>query len=257
MLRRPAEALGAEAQPVADDLGARDRDPPEVLGHQATDGLDVLVVDRDVEQLSEVVDREPRADPHAAAAQLLDLVGVDVVLVGDLADDLLEQVLDGDQAGGAAVLVDDDRDVGAASLHVAHQLVGRLGVGHEEARAHHRLDALGRLGVAVVEDPLRDVLEVGDADDVVEVVADHGDAGEAAAQRERQQLPQRLVPLDEHHVGARHHHLADQGVAELEDRVDHPALGRLDHPRLLRQVDQLAQLGLGRERALAEALARA
>ena len=58
-------------------------------------------------------------------------------------------------------------------------------------------------------------------------------------------------------VGARHHHLADDGVAELEDRVDHLALAVLDHAALLGQVDQLAQLDLGGERALPEALARA
>ena len=38
-----------------------------------------------------------------------------------------------------------------------------------------------------------------------------------------------LVALDEDHVGARHHHLAHDGVAELEHRVDHLALAGLDH----------------------------
>ena len=70
-------------------------------------------------------------------------------------------------------------------------------------------------------------------------------------------LAQVLVPLDVDHVVARHHHLAGDGVAELEDRVDHLALAGLDDRRRLGEVDQLAQLGLGRERALAEALARA
>ena len=64
------------------------------------------------------------------------------------------------------------------------------------------------------------------------------------------------MPLDVDHVGARHHHLADDGVAELEHRVDHLPLAGLDHRGLLGQVDQRAQLGLGRERALGEPLAR-
>ena len=98
-----------------------------------------------------------------------------------------------------------------------------------------------------------DVLEVGDADDVVEVLADHRDPGEAAAQRQRQRLPQRLAPLDEDHVGARHHDLPHDGVAELEHRVDHRPLARLDHLPLLQQVDQPAQifLGAGRPRRAA------
>ena len=44
-----------------------------------------------------------RSEP---SAQLLDPGRLDVVLVGDLADDLLEQVLERDEPGGAAVLVD-------------------------------------------------------------------------------------------------------------------------------------------------------
>ena len=64
------------------------------------------------------------------------------------------------------------------------------------------------------------------------------------------------MPLDVDDVVARHHHLAHGGVAELEDGVDHLALAGLDERRGLGQVDQLAQLGLGGERALAEAAAR-
>ena len=82
---------------------------------------------------------------------------LDVVLVGDLADDLLEDVLDRDQAGGAAVLVDDDRDVGALCLHLAQQVVDRLGVGHEHAPAASREStALDRLAASrLLVDPPR------------------------------------------------------------------------------------------------------
>ena len=43
---------------------------------------------------------------------------VRVVLVCDLADDLLQHVLDGDQAGDCAVLVDEQRHVVAVALHL-------------------------------------------------------------------------------------------------------------------------------------------
>ena len=142
-------------------------------------------------------------------------------------------------------------------LHLAQQVVDRLGVGHVEDRSHHRVDVLGGLGGLAVEDALADVLEVGEADDVVEVLPDHRDAGEAAAQEQRHRLAQGLGALDVDDVGARHHHLAHRGVAELEDRVDHLALAGLDQAGGLGEVDHLAQLGLGGERALGEALARA
>ena len=51
-----------------------------------------------------------------------DLGLLDVVLVGDLADQLLEEVLEGDEAGGAAVLVDDDGEVHLLLAHLPQQL---------------------------------------------------------------------------------------------------------------------------------------
>ena len=117
---------------------------------------------------------------------------LDVVLVGDLAHDLLEDVLDGDEAGGAAVLVDDDRDVGLLCLHLPQQLVDGLALGDEDRRAHDRVDPFDRLAIAVHVRPAYQVLEVGDADDVVEPFADHRDPAEPAAQCQGQCLPQRL-----------------------------------------------------------------
>jgi hypothetical protein len=58
-----------------------------------------------------------------------------------------------------------------------------------------------------------------------------------------------LVGGHHHHVRTGHHDLADDGVAELEDRVDHRPLGLLDDLVLLGDVDHLAQVILGHERA--------
>src|SRR4051795_10193491 len=164
--------LGDEAEPVGLDVGPGDRHPAEELGHQPADGVDVVVLDFDPDQLVEVVDRVARRHSEGPVGQLgrLDLVGV--VLVGDLADDLLEQVLDGDQPGGAAVLVDDDGDVLARGLHLRQQGINLLGLRHVERRPHHLLDALGELHLGRLEVTAYDVLEVGEADDVVEVLAD-------------------------------------------------------------------------------------
>ena len=148
-----------------------------------------------------------------------------------------------------------DGDVLAIGLHLREQGVDRLGVGHEVGRAHHLFHPLGELHVGRLEVAAHEVLEVGEAEDVVEVLADDRHPGEAAAQEQRHRLAQVLVVLDVDHVRARHHHLAGDGVAELEDRVDHLPLPRLDHRRRLGEVDELAQLGLGGERALAEAAA--
>ena len=69
LLRRPGGLLGLEAQPVRLDVRARDRDPAEVLGHQAADAVDVLLLDVEAEQLVEVVDRVARGHPHRAVVE--------------------------------------------------------------------------------------------------------------------------------------------------------------------------------------------
>src|SRR6478735_11805482 len=56
-------SLGLEAQVVGLDHGARDRDPAQVLGHQAADAVDVLLLHVEAEELVEVVDRVARRHP--------------------------------------------------------------------------------------------------------------------------------------------------------------------------------------------------
>jgi hypothetical protein len=210
------------------------------VSEEAADCFHVLRVHRDTELLLELGHRQPRRDPGGAGREPLDRRALGVVLVGDLAHDLLEDVLDSDQAGGAAVLVDDDRHVDPHALHLPQQLVDRLAVRHVGRRPHDLLDPLGRVRVRVLLLPGDDVLQVGDPDHVVDALADDGDAGETAAQRQRQRLLEGLVPLDEHHVGARHHDLADDRVAELEHRPHHVALAGLDLGLALDVVDEAA-----------------
>ena len=52
----------------------------------------------------------------------------DVELIFELSDDLLEDILRGDEADGGAELVDDDSDVAAALLKLLQQFDGELGL---------------------------------------------------------------------------------------------------------------------------------
>lgn len=70
----------------------------------------------------------------------------------------------------------------------------------------------------------------------------------AAAHRQVDGLAGEFVAFDPDHLGARDHDLAGRGVAEFEDRLDHPAFLGGDHATLLSQVDDLAQLDLRGER---------
>ena len=77
----------------------------------------------DVEQLARGRRRGPAVDPGLVVGEPDDQRLLLVVLVLDLADDLLEQVLDRDQAGRAAVLVEHDREVDLAPLELVEQVV--------------------------------------------------------------------------------------------------------------------------------------
>ena len=69
-----------------------------------------------------------------------------VVLVGDLADQLLDQILDGDHAVGAAVLVDHDGQVGAGRPQRGQHAVEVEALRHEHRLAGDRGHRRGRPG---------------------------------------------------------------------------------------------------------------
>ena len=112
----------------------------------------------------------------AGAAASSGGVVLGVVLVADLADELLDDVLQGDHAGGAAVLVDDDGDRLLAAQPLQQRLHGqRL---RAPAAAGRRS---GRPGCAAgrAAGHGEGVLEVDHADDLVDALAVDGEAGQA------------------------------------------------------------------------------
>ena len=62
------------------------------------------------------------------------------MFVGDVADDELDQILHRDQAVGAAVFVDDEREVNAGRLHLGEQIERR----HRRRRVQDFAHDLGR-----------------------------------------------------------------------------------------------------------------
>ena len=208
----------------------------------------------DVEQLVDLVDRGAAGHAQRAVGQAFDAGLVDVVLVGDLADDLLEQVLHRDETGGAAVLVDDDRHVELLGLHLAQQLGDALRLGHE-VRGPQRCRAPARC-------PRRSALRAtrsfrNTSPTMSSVLSSYAGSRDLPGRdRDRDRLVDGRVGLDRDHVGARQHHLAHDRVAELEDRVDELALLGLDRRLLGGDVGHREDLLLGDERAPPQSLAR-
>ena len=100
-----------------------------------------------------------------------------------------------------------------------------LGLGDEVRFAHvvaHERRVRGH------HDQAREVAEVHHPHDVVDALAEHGQARAPAVDREVEGLADRRGRVDADDVDARDHHLAHDGVAELDDRVNEVALVGLD-----------------------------
>ena len=89
---------------------------------EAADRGVVLVGQAALEAVVEVLDPVRGLDPHAIRRQAHDLAVGQVELVVDLADDLLEQVLERHQSLDVAVLVDDEREAPAVALELRQLL---------------------------------------------------------------------------------------------------------------------------------------
>ena len=116
------EHLELDAGRVADDLAAR-RHTIEQGKDQPAQGVHVLppflIQKLQAEPALQLLDLDPGIGLEHAVANVGDLRRHDlVVLVLDLADDLLDEILDRGQAVGATVLVDHDRHVHAGVAHL-------------------------------------------------------------------------------------------------------------------------------------------
>ena len=189
-------------------------------GDHAADGVELVVAELAAEALVEIGDRRQRADQEAAVGLRLDQFGfglVDIVLVVDVADDLLEHVLDRDEAGDAAVFVDDDRHVVAREAEFLEQDVEALGFGNHRDRPQQRAD------VARTR-PWRDsaaVLGEQDAEDLVLVAVVHRKARVPRFDDDVEDVFLRRVDRQEHGLRARHHDVGDRELGDLDRALDH------------------------------------
>ena len=134
-----ADRLDPDREAVGGDRVAALGEPPELGEHEPADRVVGVGVDRQLEPVVlEVGHRHVPAHEPVAVGQPAHRPAGGVGLVGDLADDLLDDVLDRDDPGRAAVLVDDDRELGPLALQVGQQVVERLGLGHDRGRADER-----------------------------------------------------------------------------------------------------------------------
>ena len=187
--------------------------------------------------------------------QLLDERVLRVVLVADVADDLLDDVLQRDDAARAAELVHDDREVEATRLHLPQELANLVGLRDEEDRApDDPIEGAVRLALPAVARASRrqralqdaeEILRVEDALDLIDAVAIDGVAAVAALHDDVEHLVERGVDLDRLHLRPRHHHLARDGVLELQHAEEQLREVLGDRAALLALLDHVLDLAHG------------
>src|SRR4051794_24059522 len=194
---------------------ALDGDVAELLQHQPADRL-VLALGRPKWCLGvDLVDPQ-QAGHLPAVAHLDDVGGGVVVLVADVADDLLDQVLDRDHARGTAVFVDDQRGLQPVRPDLRHHRVAVEGGRHRGHQVHQG----GQLGVrAVGPRYLEDLFDVDDADGLVEVALDDRESGVARLHGLVDQVCDGVVGLQRLDLRAGRHQLLGGAGAESQRAV--------------------------------------
>jgi len=207
-----------------------------VVGDEPAHG-DVIVLG-EIQAAAEVLDLldlDLAGDDDVVRAVLLDEGLLLIVLVLDLAHELLKKVFQGHQARDPAVLVHDDGHVFLAFLKIFKKLVDFHRFGHEVDRPDERPD---RLGFVLVLGKSQQVLDVDDALDVVQPVLENRDAGIFLRDGQGADGVDRRAHRNADHVPARGHDLPHDRVAELDGAAQEAALVGLDDPLLVGFLDE-------------------
>ena len=160
-----------------------------------------------------------------------------VVLVGDVAGDGFDQVLDRYQAVDAAVFVHHQRQMDAlraasAAADPAPAVCGATISGLRRIASRREFLRPADIG--------KNVLDVDHADDVVELLAIDRQAGVAVVADQLDRLVQGHVGAHGDDVGARHHDVVGGGFAQPQDVGDQQPLVPVEFRRLPRKL-----LGVG------------
>ena len=218
---------------------------PELAEDEAGDRVVVLLRQVGLELLVEVVDRERAVDPDVALVDALDRLVREVVLVLDLAHDLLEQVFERDDPLEGAVLVDDERHVLVLAPELRKHRREVLRLRDDMGRANELLDD-DVVDPAVVKGP-EEVAHVQEADDVVKRPPVDRVTRERRVDHRGEALVGREVDRERHDLGPRHHHLVDLLVREVEDLVEHRLFFLVDDAGVLGGRDHHPNLVLVRD----------
>ena len=226
------QILKAEAVAAGGDLVQDLHDP-------AVDG-DGVGLDLQVEELAEVGEVAAAVDAEGVLGDLLVVLHHLVVLVPDVAYQLLQDVLHGDDTQRTAVLVQHHGQVGLVGLEVAEQVVDALTLMDEQGRGDQLLQGL--VGEALGGE---DVLGMEDAHDLVDAVLVDQQTGEAGFLEELTDLLHGGLDVEALQIHAVGQDILGLLLGEVDGVAEQVALLVVDGALLLDLLHQHEQLLLG------------
>ena len=166
-----------------------------------------------------------------------------LILLMDVAYDLLDQILQGHHAGHAAVLVDEDGQLVLILLHLLKERVRpavlrhKIGLGQHGADVQALQGALSRLN--------HQCLCGQNADDVVDLILIHRYLGVHGLENLVNISLHRLIDVNGHHILTGHHNLTGPLVVKGKDGCDHLFFYIVKYTRLASCLEHGLDLLLG------------
>ena len=152
------------------------------------------------------------------------------MLVGDITHDLLDNILDGDQAIGAAIFINHQRQMGVAGLHFQKQIQRPHGWRGKQYGPHDARDAGIFQLVAVILHRLQQrdgVLHMHQSCRIIQIFPVNRKARMLRLAKHRHQIGHAGAFFHRHDLGARHHHIGHLQFAKGQKIAQHhPFLGR-------------------------------
>src|SRR3990172_9129809 len=231
---------------IVPDLIAFRGEPSEKAKHESAHGLEFLFRKPDAQFLVHLADVSPSVHDKTVLGDLLDLLQLLLLLVADVAHNLLDQVFHGNETVGASVLVPDEGEMDAPLAHLLEQYA-HLFVRRHNVRLTEHTPKLERLFFI---DKRQDVFKIHNADNIIYRPVIHGKTRKTFFIHYAQDVAQFASGLNPRNFRPLHHHLSYHRVGEFEHAVDQVLFRRLEYSRLAAFADKILDLIFGNESGL-------
>ena len=190
-------------------------DPPGLLRDPSVDGGGFGLFAAEGEEIEKLLHRGGGEHAIGVLTGGSDLRDLFVPLIPDLAHDLLQNILHGDDAGGLTVFVYQNDHVVMLALHLLEERVQIHGLRHDHRLVEHLLQGKARAA------PLQKIISgMEDADDPVFSGIINGDAGKGLGLDQGDDLLFRSVLRQIYHGFPGRHHILRGHAIQLEDILD-------------------------------------